>query len=72
MKAGAPMKILQIKTTDELKLALVRADELWETEDVKELSELDELATLISDYEDKMLFEERKKQSEIEVKINEL
>jgi hypothetical protein len=66
------MRILQIKTTDELKLALVRADELWETKDVKELDGLDALATLLSDYEDKMLFEERKNQSEIEVKINDL
>ncbi len=48
------MRILQIKTNDELKIALARAEELWDTEDVEELDELDALATLISDYEDKM------------------
>jgi antitoxin component HigA of HigAB toxin-antitoxin module len=66
------MRILQIKTDDELKIAIARAEELWETEDVKELDELDALATLISDYEDKMLIESRKTQPEIEVKINDL
>jgi antitoxin component HigA of HigAB toxin-antitoxin module len=66
------MRILKIKTDDELKIAIARAEELWETEDVKELDELDALATLISDYEDKMLIESRKTQPEIEVKINDL
>mgnify|MGYP003679967279 CR=1 FL=1 len=66
------MKIFQIKTNDELKIALARADEIWETEDAKELNELNALATLISDYEDKILIDERKNQAEIEVKINDL
>lgn len=66
------MIIIQIKTNDELKVALARAKELWETEDVKELDELNALATLISDYEDKILIEDLKNQPEIEVKINEL
>jgi hypothetical protein len=66
------MKIFQIKTNDELKIALARADEIWETEDAKELNELNALATLISDYEDKILINERKNQAEIEVKINDL
>lgn len=66
------MRILQIRTNDELKVALARAEELWETEDVKELDELDALATLISDYEDKVLIEDRKTQPEIEVKIKDL
>ena len=66
------MRILQIKTDYELKMALARAEELWETEDVNELDELDALATLISDYKDKMLIEDRKIQPEIEVKINDL
>lgn len=66
------MKIIQIKTSDELKIALARVKELWETVDVKELEELDALATLISDYEDKMLIKDRKNQQEIEFKINEL
>jgi hypothetical protein len=66
------MKVFQIKTNDELKIALARADELWETEDAKELNELNALTTLISDYEDKILIEERKSQAEIEVKISDL
>jgi hypothetical protein len=66
------MRIFQIKTNDELKIALARADELCETDDVKELEELDALATLINDYEDKILIEDRKTQPEIEVKINDL
>jgi len=66
------MRILQIKTVDQLKMALARVEELWETEDVNELDELDALTTLISDYEDKMLIEDRKSQPEIEVKINDL
>lgn len=66
------MRTLQIKTTDELKLAFVRADELFETTDVEKLEGLDALATLISDYEDKILIEERINQPEIEVKINDL
>jgi antitoxin component HigA of HigAB toxin-antitoxin module len=66
------MRIFQIKTNDELKIALTRVDQLWETEDAKELDELDALATLISDYEDKMLVEDRKNQPEIEVRINDL
>lgn len=66
------MKFFQIKTNDELKIALARADEIWETEDAKELNELNALATLISDYEDKILIDKRKNQAEIEVKINDL
>jgi len=66
------MRIFQIKTNDELKVALVRADELRETDDVKELEELDALAALISDFEDKILIEDRKTQPEIEVKIDDL
>lgn len=66
------MKIIQIKTNDELKIALARAKELWDTEDIRELDELDALATLISDYEDKMLINDRKNQPEIQVKIHEL
>jgi len=66
------MRILQIKTVDQLKMALARVEELWETEDVNELDELDALTTLISDYEDKILIEDRKRQPEIEVKINDL
>lgn len=47
------MKIFQITTDEELKIALDRANEIFETDDAQELKELDLLATLISDYEDK-------------------
>lgn len=43
--------VVSFENDDELKLALARAEELWETSDVEELAELDALATLISDYE---------------------
>ncbi len=66
------MRIFQITTNDELKVALVRVEKLWKTDNVKELEELNELTTLISDYEDRMLIEERKTQPEIEVEINDL
>jgi hypothetical protein len=32
------MRIYHIKTNDELKSALARVDQLWETEDAKELN----------------------------------
>ncbi|MFT6908941.1 MAG: antitoxin component HigA of HigAB toxin-antitoxin module [Oleiphilaceae bacterium] len=64
------MKILQIKTSDELKVALASLDVLLKAEHVKELDELDALATLISDYEDKNLIKECKNQAELDVKIN--
>lgn len=66
------MKLKQIKSNAELKLALTRLDEIWETEDAEELVELDFIATLISDYEDEILIEERKNQQEITVSINDL
>lgn len=47
------VKIFQITSDEELKIALDRANEIWETDDAEELKELDLLATLISDYEDK-------------------
>ncbi len=52
------MKIFQITSDEELKAALARFDVLFETNDDEELKELDSLATLISDYEDKSLIEE--------------
>ncbi len=66
------MRILQIKTNDELNIALARVEEILQTEDVKELEELDVLENLIIDYQDKILIEDRKTQSEVEVKINDL
>ena len=61
------MRIFEITTNDEFKIALARVDQLWETEDAEELNELDALVTLIRDYEDKILIEERKNQPEIEI-----
>ncbi len=43
----------RITSDEELKIALTRFDVIFETSDDKELRELDFLATLISDYEDK-------------------
>jgi antitoxin component HigA of HigAB toxin-antitoxin module len=71
-EGGLAMRIIQITTNDELNKALIRMEKLWESKDVKELEELDTLATLINDYEDKMIIEDRKNTPEIEVKINDL
>jgi antitoxin component HigA of HigAB toxin-antitoxin module len=61
------MRIFEITTNDEFKIALARVDQLWETEEAEELNELDALVTLISDFEDKILIEERKNQPEIKI-----
>lgn len=66
------MKLKQIKTHEDLKLALSRVEELWDSEDLQEVGELDSLATLISDYEDRLLCQERKDQPECKVDINDL
>lgn len=66
------MKLKQIKTKEDLKLALSRVEELWDSEDPQDVGELDSLATLISDYEDKLLCQERKDQPDINVDINDL
>lgn len=63
------MKTIQIKNNDDLRLALIRAEEIWDTENIEELAELERLIILISDYEDRMLFEERTSQPEIEVEL---
>ena len=44
------MRILQIRTNDELKIPLDRVEELWESENVKELDELDAMVILVIDY----------------------
>lgn len=51
------MKIFQITSSEELKIALDRANEIWETDDAEELKELDVLATLICDFEEKSFVE---------------
>ncbi len=48
----------KITTEKELKLALLRANKLWETEDAKELVDLDALAASISEYQNNMLIED--------------
>lgn len=63
------MKTIQIKNNDALRLALIRAEEIWDTENIEELAELERLIILINDYEDRMLFEERTSQPEIEVEL---
>lgn len=49
------MKVEKIQTNEDLKLALSRVEKLWDSEDPQEVVELNSLATLISDYEDKLL-----------------
>jgi hypothetical protein len=53
------MKIKQIKSNEELKLALARIEDIWEVaiEGTQELAEIDYLATMVCDYEDKLIFE---------------
>jgi len=68
------MTIQHVQSDEELQLALSRINEIWEdaVEGTPEFSELDHLATLVSDYEDKLIIEERKNQPEIKVSINDL
>lgn len=61
------MKIDQIQNSDDLKLALLRIEELWDSKDPQGVGELDSLATLISDYEDKLIHQKRKDQPDITV-----
>ena len=51
--------IQQVQSDEELRLALARIEEVWEvaTEGTQELVEIDGLATMVSDYEDKLIFE---------------
>jgi hypothetical protein len=53
------MKIKKIKSNEELQLALARIEDIWEvaTEGTHELAEIDCLATMVCDYEDKLIFE---------------
>lgn len=50
--------IQQVQSDEELRLALARIEEIWEvaTEGTQELVEIDCLATMFSDYEDKLIF----------------
>jgi hypothetical protein len=53
------MMIQQVQSNDELQLALSRIEDIWEvaTEGTQELAEIDCLATMVCDYEDKLIFE---------------
>ncbi|MBU2919127.1 hypothetical protein KO505_14365 [Psychrosphaera sp. F3M07] len=65
------MKVINNK--DDLEKALFRINELWDNEkDSVNAYELDSLITLVSDYEDSIIFSERSSQSEIEFDINDL
>ncbi|WP_286741666.1 hypothetical protein [Pseudoalteromonas sp. UBA2102] len=62
-----------IKNDDELRIALLRVDEIWGAEKgTPGGNELEQLVTLINDYEDDQIIEERINQSEIKVDINDL
>ncbi len=53
------MMIQQVQSDEELRLALARIEEIWEvaTDGTQELAEINYLATMVSDYEDKLIFE---------------
>lgn len=48
----------QVQSDEELRIALARIEEIWEvaTEGTQELAEIHYLATMVSDYEDKLIF----------------
>ena len=62
-----------INNKDDLEKALFRINELWDIEEgTVNAYELDSLITLVSDYEDSIIFSERSSQPEIEFDINDL
>lgn len=67
------MNTQPIKNDDELRVSLLRVDEIWGAEKgTPDGDELELLVTLINDYEDGQVIEERINQSEIKVDINDL
>lgn len=67
------MKIQSIKNDEDLRIALLRVDEIWGAEKgTPEGRELDSLITLVSDYEDSLIIKDRSDQSEIQADINDL
>lgn len=63
----------KITNQNELDIALNRVKQLWGAlQFSKAGDELEQLADLIIEYQDKILIEDRKTQSEVEVKINDL
>ena len=67
------MKTQPIKNDDELRVALLRVDEIWGAEKgTSDGDELDSLITLVNDYEDSLIIKERSNQSEVQIKVDEL
>lgn len=67
------MNIKQIKNDKELKIALLRVDEIRGAQKgTPDGDELELLVALISDYEDCLIIEKRSEQPEIQVDINDL
>jgi hypothetical protein len=67
------MKVQYIKNDDELRIALLRIDEIWGAgKGTLDGDELNSLITLVSDYEDSLIIKERSVQSEIQANINDL
>lgn len=65
--------IQQIKNKEDLALALTEIDVLWSAEkDTKEGDSLNLLISLVHDYEDSLIIEERKNQPEVDIKIDDL
>lgn len=65
--------IKQIKNKEDLALALSQIDGLWVSEKgTKEGDALDLLIDLVHDYEDYLIIEERKHQSEVNLNIDDL
>lgn len=67
------MKTQSIINDDELRMALLRVDEIWGAEKgTPDGRELDSLLTLVSDNEDSLIIKERSVQSEVQVIIDDL
>ncbi|WP_157470982.1 hypothetical protein [Colwellia sp. PAMC 20917] len=49
------MKIQKIETDEQLAAAIARVDEVWNSVDVSEIYELNELVSLIENYEEKYI-----------------
>ena len=67
------MNIQPIKSNDELRVALLRVDEIWGAEKgTPDGDELEVLVTLISDYEDGQIIKDRSNLPEVKIHINDL
>lgn len=67
------MNIQSIKNDDELRVALLRLDEIWGAEKgTPNGDELEQLVELVQDYEDSIIIRARKNQPEINVNVADL